>query len=337
MAKGFSRHQGARISVPRIIVYLALVLSFFAAVIIALVVLTASTANSMMSVEKKEPSNIPSNILPNYSQTNFTSFDGQTNLSGWFFKAENPISTIILVHDTGSNKMQFDLNTVDLIEDMLGAGYNVFLFDLRNSGESDGTISGYGYLEWMDVIGAIAHVRQISVTTDVVLYGIGSGCSSVLLALDKLPAAGEYEKTYDTNIQNLAFDRSYVIGVILDSPAKNSDDYIRPLVRATGSLGFLTQYTVPYAIRISAGEGSSVNISADISRLQIPVCILYGDQDTFVGTSKISQIVSERERLHPNTTSSTVFSGAGYVGSFAKDPVAYRKAILDFLTVNFQK
>jgi len=336
MAKGFSRHPGARISVPRVIVYLALVLSVLAAAIIILLVVTAVTANKMMSVEKKEPSNIPSNILPGYSQTNFTSFDDQTNLSGWFFKTDNPKSTIILVHDTGSNKMQFDLNTVDLIEDMLGAGYNVFLFDLRNSGESGGTISGYGYLEWMDVIGAIAHVRQISVTTNVILYGIGSGCSSVLLALDKLPAAGEYDKTYAENIQNLAFDRGYVIGVILDSPAKNSDDYIRPLVRQESSMGFLTQYTVPYAIRISAGEASSTNLSAAISRLQIPVCVLYGDQDTFVGASKISQIVSERERLHPNTTSSNVFPGAGYVGSFAKDPVGYRKAILDFLAAYFQ-
>lgn len=336
MSRGFSRHQGARISIPRVVVYAALVLSVLAAIIILLVVLTTGTANTLMSVEKKAASNIPSNILPNYSQTNFSSFDEQTNLSGWFFKAEDPKSTIILVHDTGSDKLPFDLNTVDLVEDMLASNYNVFLFDLRNSGESEGTISGYGYMEWMDVIGAIAHVRQISVTTNVILYGIGSGCSSVLLALDKLPAAGEYEQTYDTNIENLAFDRGYVVGVILDSPAKNSDDYIRPLVREASSLGFLTQYTVPYAVRISAGESDSVNLSADISRLQIPVCILYGDQDTFIGTSKISQIVSERERLHPSTTSSTVFSGAGYLGSFEKDPVGYRKAVIDFLSVHFE-
>ena len=336
MSRGFSRHPGARISISRIIIYVALLLSIVAGIIIALVVVSASTANTMMSVEKKNSSNIPSNILPSYSQTNFSSFDKQTNLSGWFFKTNNPKSTIILVHDTGSNKMQFDLNTVDLVEDMLGAGYNVFLFDLRNSGESEGTISGYGYLEWMDVIGAIEHVKQISVTTNVILYGIGSGCTSVLLALDKLPASGEYGQKYAQNIQNLAFDRSYIIGVILDSPAKNSDDYIRPLVREKSSLGFLTQYTVPYAIRISAGESNSVNLSSDISRLQIPVCILYGDQDTFVGTGKIAQIVSERERLHPSTTSSSVFSGAGYVGSFAKDSAGYRKAILDFLSVHFQ-
>lgn len=336
MSKGFSRHPGSSLSISGIIVRLALILSVFAVLVISLVAITAGTANDMMSVEKKELSNIPSNILPNYSATSFTSFDGQTNLSGWFFQTDDPKSTIILVHDTASNRMPFDVDTVDLVEDMLNAGYNVFLFDLRNSGESEGTISGYGYLEWQDVIGAIDHVRKISVTTNVILYGVGSGCSSVLLALDKLPASGEYDQKYDTNISNLAFDRSYVIGVILDSPAKNSDDYIRPLVREKGGLGFLTQYTVPYAIRISAGENSSVNLSADISRLQIPVCILYGDRDTFIGTSNISQIADERARLHPSTTSSYVFSGAGYVGSYTTDPVGYRQAILDFLSVHFQ-
>ena len=336
MAKGVSRQSGARISIPRIIVRLALVLSIIAIFLISGIALTAKTANQMMSLDKKELSNIPSNILPNYSPTSFISFDQQTHLSGWFFKTDHPKSTIILVHDTSSNRMPFDVDTVDLVEDMLHAGYNVFLFDLRNSGESDGTISGYGYLEWKDVIGAIDQVRKISVTTNVILYGVGSGCSAALLALDKLPAAGEYNKQYDKNIEDLAFDRSYVVGLILDSPAKNSDDYIRPKVKEASQFGFLTQYTVPYAIRISAGEKSSVNLSAEISRLQIPICILYGDQDKFIGADKISQIVAERERLHPSTTSSHVFPGAGYVGSYESDPVQYRQSILDFLSVHFQ-
>lgn len=336
MTNGSSRHLGAQINIPRVIVRVALVLSFIAIIVISLILLTANTANQMMSIEKKELSNIPSNILPKYSPTSFLSFDEQTNLSGWFFKTDNPKSTIILVHDMASNRMPFDIDTVDLVEDMLNAGFNVFLFDQRNSGESEGTISGYGYLEWKDVIGAIEHVRKISVTTNVILYGVGTGCSSVLLALDKLPASGEYNQKYDQNIEDLAFDRSYVIGVILDSPAKNSDDYIRPKVVEASKLGFIIQYTVPYAIRISAGETSSVNLSAEISRLQIPVCILYGDQDTFIGASKISQIVAERERLHPSTTSSNVFSGAGYVGSYEADPTKYRQAIVDFLTVHFQ-
>ena len=336
MTRGLSRHMGARMNIPKAIVRVSITLSVLALILILMIAITANTANQMMSLDKKALPNIPSNILPKYSPTSFVSFDEQTNLSGWFFKTEHPKSTVILVHDMASNRMPFDVDTVDLIEDFLRADYNVFLFDQRNSGESDGSISGYGYLEWKDVIGAIDHVRKISVTTNVILYGVGVGCSSVLLALDKLPITGEYNKKYSENIQKLAFDRSYVIGVILDSPAKNSDDYIRPIVKDVSRFGFITQYSVPYAIRISAGETSSVNLSAEISRLQIPVCILYGDQDTFIGASLISQIVTERERLHPSTTSSSVFPGAGYVGSYESDPEKYRQAIIDFLFIHFQ-
>ncbi len=90
MGKGLSRHAGASISISGIIVRLALVLSVLAVVVIFLLAQSASTANKMMSVEKKVLSNIPSNILPSYSATSFRSFDDQTNLSGWFFKTDDP-------------------------------------------------------------------------------------------------------------------------------------------------------------------------------------------------------------------------------------------------------
>lgn len=336
MTKRIRRHSGTPMNIPQVVVRVAIGLSFFAILLIILIAITAVTANTMMSLDKKPLPNIPSNILPKYSPTSFVSFDEQTHLSGWFFKTDNPKSTVILVHDSSSNRMPFDVDTVDLIEDILNAQYNVFLFDQRNSGESDGSISGYGYLEWKDVIGAIEHVRKISVTTNVILYGVGAGCSSVLLALEKLPESGEYSNTHDQNMDELDFDRSYIIGVILDSPAKNSDDYIQPKVKEASNFSFITQYTVPYAIRISAGESTSVNLSAEISHLQIPVCIIYGDQDSFIGASKIEQIVAERERLHPSTTAAYIFPGAGYVGAYASDPIKYRQDIVEFLLDHFQ-
>lgn len=336
MGKGFSRHQVTKKRIPGIIVRLTIILTVSALFFLSIAAISASTANDLMSIQKKELANIPSNVLPNYSVTNFESFDNQTKLSGWFFQTDDPISTVILVHDIGSNRMQFDVDTVDLIEAMLTSGYNVFLFDQRNSGESEGAISGYGYLEWQDVIGAIEHVRKISVTTNVILYGVGAGCSSVLIAIDKLPAPGDFDETKDAIFKSLKFDRSYVVGTILDSPAKDSDDYIQPVVRKLGGLSFLTQYTVPYAIRISAGEKNSFNLSAIISRLQIPVCILYGDMDTYIGASRIAQIVDERKRLNPSTTVAGVFRNAEYLMSYSSDPQAYRQEILDFLAVHFQ-
>ena len=339
MGRGMTRHPGTRLSFSKLIVRIALFLSIAAVILVAMIVLTASTANSLMSSEKKAIENIPSNILPSYSATSFTSADDQTILSGWFFKTEKPISTVIVVHDTQSNRMPFGVETVDLIDDLLGLNFNVFLFDLRNSGESEGAICGFGYLEWQDVLGAIKHVKKISVTTDVILYGIGSGCSASLLAIDKLPpvSSAEVLENYSKSIVDLGFDATYIKGIILDSPAKNSDDYITPFVYKKSKLAFLTKNFVPYAIRISAGESGNVNLATEISRLAIPVCIIYGGRDTFVGAEKIGQIVSERMRLNPNTTTAKMFSGAGYTESYYIDPSGYRATISEFLTAFFKE
>ncbi len=336
MSRGMTKHTGARIPLPSIVVRLALILSVIAVIAITVIIITTSTANDMMSAPKTEMQNIPSNILPQYSPTSFKSFDHQTNLSGWFFKTDNPKSTVIIVHGTASNRIPFNVDMVDLIEDFLNDGFNVFLFDQRNSGESEGATSGFGYMEWKDVIGAIDHVRKISVTTDVVLYGIGSGCSSSLIAMDKLPISGEYGTEYSEDILNLPFDRSYIAGLVLDSPAKFADDYIRPLVVKKSAFGFLTQYFVPYAIRISSGESTNYNLAAEIARLSVPICILYGDRDVFIGTDNIEQIVLERERLHPSTSFSQEFVGAGYLEAFSIEPIEYRAAIMEFMNTHFK-
>ena len=180
----------------------------------------------------------------------------------------------------------------------------------------------------------IDHVRKISVTTDVILYGIGSGCSSVLIAANKLPENDELDKEVIDGIKDLPFDGSYIAGFILDSPAKMSDDYIRPIAAKEFTLGFLTQYSIPYAIRISAGESENMNLAAEIARTSARMH--GGIAIFFLKTSLIDQIVAERIRLHPSTTVSEKFSGAGYVESYTIAPVQYRDVISDFLRTQFR-
>jgi len=250
------------------------------------------------------------------------------------FQCSNPVTTVIVVHDAGSNRLPFGVNMVDLVERLLDNNYNVFLFDQRNCGESEGDVCDYGYLEWQDVLGAISQVRTISVTTDVVLFGIGTGCTSSILAYDKLPESDLTEAElddYDSDIINLGFDRSYISGMIFDSPAKNSDDYISARVLQTEFLGSLTSRLVPYAIRVSAGESSSVNLAAEISRLPIPVCIIYGGHDTFIGADKIAQIAEERTRLNANTTVTRMIAGAGYLESFRLGKDTYIETVMNYM------
>lgn len=341
MTSGFQQvltGKKSRRSGSSFIVRFALILSVLAAILIFMVVLTISSSNHLMSIDKTSVSNVPSNILPSYSTCSFESFDGQTNLSGWFFKCDDPITTVIVVHSAGSNRLPFGVNMIDLIETLLDNNYNVFLFDQRNSGESEGEVCSYGYLEWQDVIGAIAQVRSISVTTNVVLYGIGTGCTSTMLAYDKLPEAGITESEfneYSYEIQQLGFDRSYIVGMIFDSPAKNSDDYIMSMVEQTEFMGAITKRFVPYAIRISAGEGSSVNLVAEISRLQMPVCIIYGGHDTFIGADRITQIVDERNRLNSSLTVSRMIPGAGYLESFRLGKDDYIATVMRYMQSYF--
>ena len=312
---------------------LALVLSIIAFILISFIALTVFSSNRLMNINKYEVTNVPSNILPSYSTTSFESADGQTSLQGWFFKTKKPISTIIVVHDAGSNRLPFGVEMIDMIEGWLESGYNVFMFDQRNSGTSGGDICSYGYLEWQDVLGAIAIVKQISVTTDVILYGIGTGCTSSIIAYKSLPPAGATEMIlsgYSQNIRNLGFDKSYVIGMILDSPAKESDDYIRPEVVQSEPLGFITQYSVPYAIRVSSG-GENVSLAAEIARLPIPVLIIYGGHDTFIGADKIDQIITERNRLNSSITRSVMVAGAGYLEEYGINKNLYMNSITDFL------
>ena len=315
------------------IMRLALVLSVIAILIISFIALTVFSSNRLMNIKGYEVSNVPSNILPSYSTTSFQSADGQTSLQGWFFKTKNPISTIIVVHDAGSNRLPFGVEMIDMIEVWLENGYNVFMFDQRNSGTSGGDICTYGYLEWQDVLGAIAIVKQISVTTDVILYGIGTGCTSSLLAYSNLPPEGASDAAllqYSTEIRNLGFDKSYVIGMILDSPAKESDDYIKPEVVQSEPLGFITQYSVPYAIRVSSGA-DNISLAAEIARLPVPVLIIYGGHDTFIGADKIDQIITERNRLNSSITKSVMVSGAGYLEEYSINKNLYIDTIKEFL------
>ncbi|MCR4688509.1 MAG: lysophospholipase [Saccharofermentans sp.] len=338
MSKGFTGvgNSGAR-SGNSFIVRSALILSILAFILIVLLSLTVYSSNRLMNIEKTEASNVPANILPSYSTTSFESADGQTALQGWFFKTKDPISTIIVTHSSGSNRLPFGVEMIDMIESWLDSGYNVFMFDLRNSGTSSGDICGYGYLEWQDVLGAISIVKQISVTTDVILYGIGTGCTAQLIAYDQLPDAGITDaelNSYPDAIRELDFDKSYIVGMIFDSPAKTSDDYIRPLVAQNEVLGIVTQFLVPYAIRVSSSS-ENINLAAEIARLPMPVLIIYGGHDTFIGADKITQLVNERNRLNSAITSSAMISGAGYLEEYTLNKTEYISVVTDYLNSFF--
>lgn len=319
---------------PRHIVGIAWTSAIVAGLFITVVILTFLTANNMMRTEAKSLSSFSSNILPAYQLASFPSLDEQTSLSGWFFPSKgNPISTIILIHDNNLNRLQFDLDSASLYEYLVGQGFNVLAFDLRHSGKSSGQLSTYGYAEWADVLAAVRYAQKYATTHDVVLYGFGSGVSAALMAWQQLPEPDQDLADFPLKIKNLGFDRSYIRALILDTPASTPDDYIRADCREKGLLGRLfLQYTVPYAIRLSAASSRSINLISTLSQVQAPVFLANNNPDTRIGTASIDPLIHERLRLHPDNTLTFSVDEAGSCQAWLQDPAGYIQELSRFFS-----
>lgn len=120
--------------------------------------------------------------IKGYQDVSFQTSDGLT-LEGWYVPPKNG-AVIIFVHGLGANR------TIMLPEAHLFAqrGYGLLLFDLRNSGNSQGEITTLGALETLDVRAAVQFVRsQTNSITPLVLVGHSMGSAAVLLTAAEEP------------------------------------------------------------------------------------------------------------------------------------------------------
>lgn len=332
----------------------AIISTTLAVVLLFVMIVSLVKANQLMRQPAKPLDTFSSNILPSFNLASFPSLDEQTTLHGWFFwPDQDPVSTIILVHNQGDNRLQFGLDSAGFYQFLLDQGFCVLAFDLRNSGQSGGEMSGFGYAEAADVLAAIRYVRKNATTRDVLLFGFGTGVSASLMALDQLPPAGTAAavlaeddeaaaeaaallKKYPKDIRKLGFDQSYVQGLLLDTPCDTPDEYIRAVCRADGWFGeYLLQSTVPYAIRLSTGSTSRPNLVTILTRSQLPVFLTYSESAAAVSQSSIETLVAERTRLHPDTTSTFASSQPGFADGYVKDQTAYQTAVKAFLSRYF--
>ncbi|HOX55168.1 MAG: alpha/beta fold hydrolase [Candidatus Omnitrophica bacterium] len=90
-----------------------------------------------------------------FRNVEFKTEDG-LKLKGWLILNEQASPTIIICHGFGTNRSDV-LVLADFIE---RAGYNIFLFDFRGHGESQGWYTSFGYLEQKDLEAACEFLKQ---------------------------------------------------------------------------------------------------------------------------------------------------------------------------------
>src|SRR3989344_607052 len=121
----------------------------------------------------------PSDLGLKYEEVNFKSIDG-IKLSGWLIPNNKTKSTIIVMHGYPADKA----NLLGIGE-FLAKDFNVFLFDFRSFGKSEGKYTTVGYLEKNDLLGAIEYLETEKGITKIGLYGFSLGGAVALMTSHK--------------------------------------------------------------------------------------------------------------------------------------------------------
>ncbi|MFP3726521.1 alpha/beta fold hydrolase [Priestia filamentosa] len=249
----------------------------------------------------------PKNHKLSYQDVIFQSADKETNLKGWFIPAHGkPKLNVIMAHGYGGNR--HNAGFLHVSKPLIEKGYNAFLFDFRNSGESEGKFITIGVKEKYDLLGAINWIKAHS-NAPIVLYGVSMGAATSLLA------AGMSED---------------VKAVIADSPFSDLRGYLKenlPVWTKLPSFPFtpIILNTIPRLADMDVKE--AIPIEALKVIYPRPVLFIHGN-----GDQKIPYTESEKmATLHPDIFELWIPEGTDHVKGFVDYPEEYIDRICNFL------
>ncbi|MDR8392785.1 alpha/beta hydrolase [Aliifodinibius sp. S!AR15-10] len=136
-----------------------------------------------------------------YEDVNFTSEDG-VNLHGWYVPHDNARGTVLFQHGNAGN-ISGRLETLEILHNL---GLNIFIYDYRGYGQSDGAPSEEG--TYRDAMAAWLYLTETKNTdaAHVILMGRSlGGAVTAWLATQVTPAGVILESTF-TSAPDLAAD-----------------------------------------------------------------------------------------------------------------------------------
>ncbi len=247
------------------------IISLLLLIVVALlltVIVSAYAGWKVIHPERKEIQKFQSNIVLEYKDVVFKDIDEKISLKGWHFKVKDSDKTVILAHGYGENRLQFNEKTLDMVKKFMEKGYNMLLFDFRNSGMSEGKMSTLGYYEKDDLLGAVKYVKNQG-SEHIVLLGYSTGAAASIAA---------------------AADSNEVDAVIADSSYANLADYLNDNLDTFTKLPeFPFNKTIIKAINIMSGmEPENMSPEDDITRIAPrPVMLIHGISD---GTTPVGEV-----------------------------------------------
>jgi dipeptidyl aminopeptidase/acylaminoacyl peptidase len=266
----------------------------------------------LLHPEKKPIDTFSSNIVPEYRDISFKGTDKNILLKGWLFPSKNSDRTVILAHSYGNKRLEFGIKTVDLIKEFLNRGYNVFTFDMRNSGESGGKDTTFGYSEKEDIKAAISYMNSQG-SSHITLMGFSTGASASILA------AAESES---------------VDAVIADSPYADLNTYLsQSLNRWTHLPSFPFNKTVSFAMEVTGSIESANASPVNALTAEKPpyMLLIHGQKDKLIPVENSIELYQKYSALNSSGAEYWWTDDDGNATSFEKYPDEYLSKVFAFL------
>lgn len=255
------------------------------------------------------PARSPISVKPeavgirDYRSVTFQSSDG-VHLKGWFIPPENQ-SVVIFVHGLGGNRTTL----LDDAQMVVSHGYGALLFDLRNSGESDGGLTSLGLLEANDVKAAIQFVQeQLEPQPKIALFGHSMGAAASLLAGEQAGADAIVSISSFTSIE---------------------DNVASAFKTMTGLPPFpFAPLVIYFAEREVGHDISEVSpLNAVRQYESVPVLFLHGAKDSLIPVSNVYELYKQAN----SPKEFFIVEEAGHFGFREVEPKEYETRIMGFL------
>lgn len=268
----------------------------------------------------------PSDYGLAYENVEFLSAEDDVLLRGWFVPAriaatpngareaggDHPSggATVIVAHGFRGNRLETGVPALGLTASLSDAGFNVLLFDFRNTGESEGTVTTLGYHERKDILGAVAWLKRQRPEAAEFIGVVGYSMGAVTAAL----AAAE-EPAIDA--------------LVLDSPFADLRPYLRENMPVwTGLPNVPFTWTIMTLLPPLIGlDPAEVSPLAAMPGLTQSVLLIHADGDEAIPAENSRQLAAAGD---PERTDLWIVPGGKHIGARSLDPDAYDRRVVEF-------
>ena len=234
----------------------------------------------------------------------FTSSDG-IPLRGWWSAGDPSKPVIIFCH--GLNRSRLEL--LERASESSRRGYGVFLFDLRNHGESGRAYTTIGIHESRDVCAARKYVTEQAGSRPQILWGVSMGASSAILAAQQCPGVAAIVS--DSSFLSFRETIAHHVGLFFRLPAFP----IANLIVA------ITEWRAGF----DADDG---DVEAAVRKIDVPILFIAGGADRRMPPALAERLLTASRNPVKELL---VIPGAGHGEAFTKDRERYLKSVYGFL------